>query len=499
MSNVPATVEPPLSRGARLGAVAAIVALFAALRLLHLVWRPPFFDELFTVWIASLHPGEFAAALASDSGPPLYYLAVHLLTIGHASVTAARLVSFAAACGLLAAILVTKRLGRAALVAALLLALFAPHVHFSVEGRAYALAGTLAGAGCLALAEWAAGGRRSRLALGTALLVGAAAAHYYGVLFFAIPFALGLLARTRRAIVEGTAASAAAGVVFIPGFILASRQPPESIAWMRLVGHAPAPLEPLRQLAFVADYPPVFIAPPPEWVPIVALAATLLIVVPGLRSAEARRWGVITLVPVVLAVAFGLAGASVYFPVRFEAVLAAPFACWLAVSLLAMRNVWLRSAATILLVALGLVASYTGIMTSLARRPDAWREAATFVRRTVPASMPIVASGYGYLEVLGQRDAAWYPRVRGFPAGIETHPGWVDAAAREPEPGTLPAVPFVWVGQRHSPEHRALARGFGLRPLMVGRGMIVAEAVEDRKNRTTRTTRTTKTTRTPGP
>ncbi|HEU5162054.1 MAG TPA: hypothetical protein VFV54_02805, partial [Thermoanaerobaculia bacterium] len=465
--------EPPLSRPVRVAAIAGIAAVFAALRLLQLAWRPPFFDELFTVWIASQPPDHILEALLHDSGPPLYYFLVHLGGVAWWGVIAARVISLLAASALLAAILWSRRLGNAALGAALLLAVFAPHVHFSTEARAYALAGALAGGGCLALAAWAAGGKRARLAWGTLLLVGAAACHYYGVLFFPIPFALALLARRPRAIAEGAIASAAAGIAFLPGFLLASRQPSESIAWMRLVGRAPSSLDPLANLAMMADYPRVFIVPPPQWLHLVALAITVAVVVAGARSAEARRWGVMTLVPVAMAIAFGLAGRNVYFPVRFEAVLAGPFVCWIGTSLLAISKRPLRAALTIALLALGVIASYYGVMTSLGKRPDRWRQAATFVRRTVPESIPIVASGYTYLEVIAQKDAAWKPLVRGFPREIQDHPGWVvqprvESLARE----ELPPLPFVWAGERGSAEHRALVRWYKLRPLLVGKGMI---------------------------
>jgi hypothetical protein len=474
-----APAEPPLSRPLRLVAVSAAAGLFLVLRLIQLVWRPHFFDELFTVWIARLRPGAMLEALASDSGPPLYYLLVRSLSAGEPSVLSARVISLAAASLLLASVVFSRRLGNSAVIAALLLAVFAPHVHFSTEARSYALAGALAGAGCLALAAWAGEGKRAPLLAGTALLVAAAASHYYGVLFFPIPFALGLLAWKKRRALEGALASAAAVVAFIPGVLLALRQPPESIAWMRLLERAPAPLDPVRQLAVVADYPAVFVEPPPEWLQLAALALTIAVVAAGARSAEARRWGVITLVPVALAVGSAAFGRNVYFPMRFESLLAAPFVCWLAVSLHGIPRRAIRGALTILLLAGGLVSSYLGIMTSLAKRPDPWRDAASFVQRTIPESIPIVASGYAYLEVLGQRDPAWDPPVHGFPREIETHPGWIaDARRAPPALEELPPLPFVWIGEGSSAEHRALAGAYRLRPLLAGRGILVAEATE---------------------
>jgi hypothetical protein len=462
------------------GAALGVFVLFAAVRLVHLLRRPPFFDELFTVWIARFPPDHILEALLHDSGPPLYYLLVHVLTGADPSVVAARLISFAAAVALLAAVLASRRLGPAALVAGLLLAVFAPHVHFSAEARAYAVAGALAGGGCLALAAWSAEGKRARLVLGSILLVLAASAHYYGVLFFAIPFALGLLARNRARIVDGLVASVAAGVAYLPGFLLAFRQPAGALEWMHAAGRAPAPLAPFAHLAFAADYPDVFIAPPPPQVHLLALAVTIAIVAIGARSQEARRWGVMTLVPVFLVAAVGLARDSVYFPVRFESMIAGPFVVWLAVSLGSVRRRWLRGALATLAVVIGLFSSFVGLVTSVTRPPDAWRDAAAFVKSKVPATIPIVASRYAYLEVVSQKRADWDPAVTAYPRELERHPGWASATPARLLAAELPPPPFVWVGERGSPEHRALASRFVLRPLMVGRGLLVAEATRER-------------------
>lgn len=471
---------PPLSRAAHLAAALAVFALFAALRLVPLLRRPPFFDELFTVWIARLPPDHILEALLRDSGPPLYYLLVHVLTGADPGVLAARIISFAAAAVLLALILASRRLGPAAVIAGLLLAVFAPHVYFAAEARAYALAGALAGAGCLAIASWSAGGKRSRLSLGTLLLLLAASAHYYGVLFFAVPFALGLLARNRTRLAEGAIASAAAGILYLPGFLLALRQPSEAIAWMRAAGRAPAPFEPLANLAFAASYPKVFIAPPPLFVQLLALAVTVAIVLLGARSVEARRWGVITLVPVLLVVAFALARDNVYFPVRFESVIAAPFALWLAVSLESVRRRPIRSALTLLAVGVGLLSSFAAVRTAINRPFDPWRQTAIAVERLVPGEIPIVASRYAYLEVLSRKGAAWDPVVTAFPRELEQHPGWASARPENLDAAELPPPPFVWVGERGSPEHRAVASRFVLRPIMTGHGMLAAEAIRER-------------------
>ena len=51
-----------------------IVALFLAARIPLLFVRQPFFDELFTHWIAAKSFGGILEALRFDSGPPLYWM-----------------------------------------------------------------------------------------------------------------------------------------------------------------------------------------------------------------------------------------------------------------------------------------------------------------------------------------------------------------------------------------------------------------------------------------
>jgi hypothetical protein len=190
-----------------------------------------------------------------------------------------------------------------------------------------------------------------------------------------------------------------------------------------------------------------------------------------------------TLVPVAAVVLFGFAGKSVYFPLRFEAVIAGPFVCWLAVSLGAIRARSIRGALTVLLVVVGLVSSYISVMTALRRGPDGWREAAMFARRAVPGTVPLVASGYAYLELVAQKNGEWNPEVSGFPRSIEAHPGWIAPPAPADltgETAALPPTPFVWVGARGSAELRALQSRYVLRPLRASRDVVVAEAVSAR-------------------
>lgn len=179
-------------------AVAAIVVLFFAARLPLLAVRQPFFDELFTQWIAAKSFAGILHALHSDSGPPLYYFAVHVF--GHA-----RIVSLVCAAIALGALLYEQELA-----AALLVALFPPSVLFAADGRSYAMCAMFVAFGVLAA-------RRERPYLAAFSFVFAAYSHYYGVLFFPIA------RRVKAAVVY---------LLFLPGIWLALRQPREAIAWM---------------------------------------------------------------------------------------------------------------------------------------------------------------------------------------------------------------------------------------------------------------------------
>ncbi|HVR43526.1 MAG TPA: hypothetical protein VMS56_08780 [Thermoanaerobaculia bacterium] len=480
MTQPPAGSDLSLSRPAAIGAALAVALVFFGLRLLLLAAREPFFDELFTAWIARKPWGEMLEALRSDSGPPLYYALLHLITGGGGSVGAGRALSLAASAGLLLALFRWKSGADARWIAAMILAVFPPHVYFSVEARAYALCALFAGLGAIALDRWCEEGSRRALAIGSLSFVAAAWSHYYGVLLFPIPLAIAWSAGGRRPALEGLAASLSAGLAFIPGFVLAAEQPREAIGWMA-EGGAASSWDPLLGLSLAAPYPPVFVEPPPAWLQWIALALTAVVVLAGLRSRRARRWGVVVLVPVVAAIVLSSAG-RLYFPMRFESVLAAPFAIWLALSLEAIRRPLIRAALLASLVGLGLISSVMVVRSAAGREPDGWRTAAALVRRTVPESVPVVASRYAWLEVVSQRDDGWSPLVVAFPPEQASHPGWAREPLAEPplriRREELPRAPFVWIGPATGREIEALAGGFRVEPLSVSGGVMVARVSE---------------------
>jgi hypothetical protein len=187
-----------------------LVLLFLVPRLFLLFVRQPFFDELFTHWIAAKSFGGIVDALRYDSGPPLYYGLLH--AVGNPPLLWTRALSLLFATVGLIAILAEERLGEGRFWAAALIAVFPPAVLFSVDARAYALCAMCVTFGVLALV-------RDRPWAAAAAFVLAAYCHFYGVLFFPL-----LLKRWR--------ALAAAAVLFLPGFWLAMRQPPEAREWM---------------------------------------------------------------------------------------------------------------------------------------------------------------------------------------------------------------------------------------------------------------------------
>jgi hypothetical protein len=391
----------------------SVVALFLTVRLVLLVVREPFFDELFTVWMANKPLGDVLPALKLDSGPPLYYFLARI-----PNVFALRVLSLVFSTITLAVILTRNSLGTGRWIAATLLALYPPAALFAVDARAYALCGLFVALGSVAIHE-----KRPFAAAGAFLL--AAYTHWYGALF--LPLVLLVKPRTRAA-----AALAVAAVLFIPGLQLASTQPAAATGWLS----GQPPFAALGVFAFAGNYAESLFQPAPMFV--IVLSAIALVVA-GMRS---WSFAPMVLVPLLLAIAFALAGRTVYFPMRFESVIAAPLVLWLARSL----QWWRREARYALAAVLAICGAHAVIRGALdhQRRPlDPYREAAMVIAR---ANTPVVASGFLYLEAVHQLGES---RVRAYPAEQGRHPGWrVSGATREP----LPAGPFLWIGERAAPE-----------------------------------------------
>jgi hypothetical protein len=412
-------------------AAAGILALFFALRIPLLRYRQPFFDELFTRWVSAKSFGDIVAALRYDSGPPLYYFIVHVLPF-------ARDISFFAS--LIAVLLLLRK---EHFLAAAFVAVFPPSVLFAADGRAYALCALFVTIGVLyekvdALA-----------------FVLAAYSHFYGVLFFP------LLVRKPKSL-------ALAVVLFVPGFALAAVQPAGARQWMTfawpeaLFTPPPLPLAILGGLALLCLC--VAPAPSPAQSNIDAppLAARPFFIAPTGASAPHRtRYLAMVLVPLLLAIVL-----RVYVPLRFESVIATPLALCVAEGVKARKGILQEALAAVLLGAAG-IWSILGIIDHAHRPPDDYLRAAAWTVHNVSPQDRIVASGYLYLETVeaGRPDAFAYPVEQAI------HPGWRAFATVK---DVMPQPPYVWIGERGSPELSFIAKRHRVEPLCFNARAMVA-------------------------
>ncbi|HUF16987.1 MAG TPA: glycosyltransferase family 39 protein [Thermoanaerobaculia bacterium] len=456
-----------------------IVLGFIALRVAFLLAREPFFDDLFTVWIARMDLTGLFTALRLDSGPPLYYLFVHLLLLGFPSDQAAievvshvRAFSLVVSLFALALVLFARHLGPARYLAALLLAVFPPHILFSTEARAYALCALLAGVTVLSLHRWIQTSDMRLLFVATTAATLAAYSHYYGVVILPLPFVAAIF-RGRELMVRGLIASAFAFLLFLPGFYLASSQPDEATRWMVTSNRdgLGVLLSTAQQLGFAARYPDALLKTPPFLLQIVSISLVALTVAWGIRrSVHARFFGAMTLTPIVMLAAIAQLRGSVYFPVRFESVLTIPFALLLAFSLVTLHGrVRVSFMATFLI--LGTTVAYGSLMAQTADAQSPFRRTAAVARASIGSDAVILASGFSYLELASQSGRDWSPRIISFPSDQSLHPGWRSApsqaqldAERDALLLRLPGQ-FAWVGEGSSPEFLALSRACASRPV----------------------------------
>jgi hypothetical protein len=423
--STPIDSAPRSNRELALGAVALL--LFVAIRVALLVIRDAFYDELFTQWILQRSFGGILEALRHDSGPPLYYFLAK--AIGATTINATRFLSLGCATATAAVLLGARRLGPMRFAAVLLLAVYPPSLLESTDARAYALCALFVTTGIVAL-------RYDRPLLAACAFALGGYSHYYGVLFFPT-----LLPRVR--------AFALACILFLPGFYLASIQPAAATAW-----NSSTP-NPMFALPFAGIYPDALFAS----APFVLFAIAWIVLVVAL----AREWraGVFVVVPLALAIVAGIAR-PVYFPPRFESVIAVPLVLWIAASLARYG----RKPAIVLgvmLFAIGAAVSVAGIDRPMPTDP--YREAGLASTTYVDRKLPVVASGYLYLETLSILRGA---HVGAFPAEQATHPGWrtaVPLAQLRAEAHSLPRTPFTWIGERAAPELRAICEARGCRIL----------------------------------
>ena len=417
------------------GRLLVVSLAFLVIRVALLRARDPFFDELFTVWMAR-HPfGQILPNLVLDSGPPLYYFVARF-----DSVTALRVLSL---------VFATVQFGliyRRSWVAAALLAVFPPAALFAVDARAYALCALLVTIGVLKL---------DRPFVAAPAFVLAAYTHYYGVLFFPlllipfwildfgfwIPPAQASAPANPKSKLQNPKSFLLALILFAPGFVRAMQQPRESMAW--------ASREVPVNLSFAGLYPEALFQPSPVWLVVIALLLLLLF--------RLNRFVAAVFVPLAGAVVLG-----VYFPMRFESVIAGPLVLWLA-------GQDGRKWAQVALIGIGAFTLYRGAAEHLRRPLDPYREAALELRKHTRPGDQVVATGYLYLETVIALEGV-VPTVRAYPAEQARHPGWRAAPRREP----LPGRELIWIGERQAPELGFIREVRTVTPVFVNERAVIA-------------------------
>jgi len=448
--------------------VSGVALLFLVPRIGILVAREPFYDELFTQWITARSFSGIIEALRYDSGPPLYYFLVKIL--GLHSIVALRLFSLVCACGAFVVLTGARRRSDEPNQAGVLLAVYPPAVLFAADARAYAICGFFVACGVLML-------DRGRPLAAAAMLVLAAYTHFYGVLFFPVL----LLSQSKiqnpkskiglRPVVPSVllrlAAFGIALVLFIPGFHLAWIQPREAIGWLAQLQSSGSHLEPLLNLSFAGRYPASLWPPAPVWIAVVALIAL------AAAAGRSLQFAAAVAVPLGLAVTLGLAGRGVYFPMRFESVIAVPLVLWCGVSLTRFRP-GMRRLLVAVLCTTGAWTLISGISDHLRRPLDPYRAAALLAQKIATPGDTVVAVGYCYLEAVTHVRAP----VTAFAPQQALHPGWRHLAtneeARALAESRLPRRAFLLLAETGTPELRAIQQSRALDLIAIDGRAIVA-------------------------
>ena len=296
---------------ATIGLLLAVVAVSLWARIVLALGRPPWHDEIFTIWAARLPLPDLWSALRWDSGPPLFYLLER--PFARAADTPGRdafvrVLPFLASLALLGAAGTLPR-GPARRWWIGLTACFALGNLYAAEARAYALLAIL----CLGIFLLGVEGEESGPRMAGLFAVAAAALwlHYLALIAVGVAAALALIGRRHRSLL----AFSAALLAFLPWVPILRAQPREALAWLRepAAGTLPAFLS---GLGGVGRIPAPFGPPPPAalFVAGVAAGAALLVLVfPATKGDRPGRHAALFVV-IVLAVALF---ASFWRPVAF--------------------------------------------------------------------------------------------------------------------------------------------------------------------------------------
>ncbi len=230
--------ESPFQSGVLAKILAAGLIFFGAATRIYLFFSKPLWaDEIYTLWLVRLSPGETFRALALDSGPPLHYLLTKLFLFPFPQPGSwdiiVRLPSLLAS---LVTIPLLVRLGRdmgnpaAGWGASVLFSLSPLAAGYAAEGRAYAWSSLL----CLVAAALSVklsreGGRLTALALGTVITM--AFLSHYLTLFVLGGILLAFTLRYRERLTLWILAAAAAATLAAPWIPVLLKQPRAAMEW----------------------------------------------------------------------------------------------------------------------------------------------------------------------------------------------------------------------------------------------------------------------------
>lgn len=399
--------------------VLAAVALSLALRILFLLRRPLWEDEIFTVWAARLSPSKLLDLLRNDSGPPLFYLLekpfVSLSETLASSDLLARALPFLGAALLFAGAAFLPHNGPRRRF--LLLAASSPLLLvYSAEARAYALLALFSFLLFVLVLEldWL----RRRVWMIAALAAAALYTHYLALFVVATLLAISLLSGRRREAVG----LLAGGALFLPWVPVLLSQPAAALAWSeeRTLSSATGFLSALGGAARIAaPFGPGL----PRTIAVAGLLfgglLLLLLLFHSRRDASVRR-----AVLFVLGVLASILVISFWRPIAFAGrseMAALPVWLW-ALSRGSERSLPIRWG-TWGVIVVGFAAC---VSISSAKFPVPAARAALALLSHEAREGDVLFAGAGFYlpaRLAFERRELWTP-VRPFPASVADHPGW---------------------------------------------------------------------------
>jgi hypothetical protein len=399
-----------------------VVALLA--RLVYLVRKPLWFDEVFTLWLSRQSPGRILHALRLDPGPPLFYfLEGPFARLGE-------IISFEAVARTLPYLAIgmlflaeTRRETSGGVRFAVLLATSPLLFFYSAEARGYAVVAALGF--LLFLADFRLRSRNARIACAALAAAALPWTHYLGAFVVAGSILL-CLVRKKWSLALAQVGAAVPFAVWLP---IALRQPAPAVSWtdegwLRTLFAA---FGAFGSWPGVPAYFSRFDLPVP-WAGALLGAAVIAASTLAARKNPAVRDALpFAAIPLVLAAAAGF-WKPVYFAGRTE-MMTLPVALW-AFARAARRSAaarWLTTASA----AVGGLLIVGALLLPPAIPP--YSVTAAMVSGAARAGDLVVASDADYLPL---RLAADRGKLRapllGIPSEIEAHPGWF-------EPGNLAA------------------------------------------------------------